>query len=104
MKRLVAVLTADLVEDVVDALVTHGVHGVTLEPVTSDALAPASSDGRSTEPWVRLEVVVESHRADEVIESIEAILDSAERLGGLPHLIVENVEAVVHIRSGRVLT
>jgi hypothetical protein len=53
---------------------------------------------------VRLETVVESHRADEVIELIEALLDSAEAVEpASARLVVEDVSAVVHIRSGRIL-
>jgi len=104
MKRLVAVVKADRVEDVVDALVRQAVYGVTLEATAAGALEPEAPDGGPAEPSVRIEVVIESHRADEVIESIEAILESATRRGGTPRLLVETVEAVVHIRSGRVLT
>jgi nitrogen regulatory protein PII len=104
MKRVVAVLSADLVADVVDALVRQGADGVTLVPATSDGISVDPAASRSAEPWVRLEVVVESHRADDVIESVEAIFDSTERLGPPPRLMVENVEAVVHIRSGRIIT
>ena len=101
MKKIVAMVSEDVLEGVVEMLVGQGIDGMTVMKAASDRTSGGDAGTRSER--VRLEIVVESHRADLVIESVEAILDSTPAIEA-GAVTIEEVEAVVHIRSGHVLT
>ena len=104
MKKIVAMVSEDVLEGVVELLVAQGIDGMTVMRTSGDGRVGIAGEAPVRMPAaerVRIEIVVESHRADRVIESVEAILESSPEIGGL---MIEEVEAVVHIRSGSVLT
>jgi len=96
VKKIVAMVSEDVLEGVVALLVAQDVDGMTV-------MRAADDGGKDRPARVRVEIVVESHRADRVIESVEAILESSPEIEA-GALTIEDVEAVVYIRSGAVLT
>jgi nitrogen regulatory protein PII len=131
VKKIITIMSRQAARTIVTELAAKGIHGMTLiEAAPRSSLGATTANGAMRDgangdgangvaandgangdldhggaaARVRLETVVESHRADEVIELIEALLDSAEAIEpASARLVVEDVSTVVHIRSGRVL-
>lgn len=108
MKRIVAIIQPFKIEDVEEAVMEIGVSGMTITEVRGFGRQGGHTETyRGSDyvvdfrPKLQLEIVVESERADEVIEAVEAIL-SATRSGnaGDGKIFVEEVESVVQIRTG----
>jgi nitrogen regulatory protein P-II 1 len=108
VKRIVAIIQPFKIEDVEEAVMEIGVSGMTITEVRGFGRQGGHTETyRGSDyvvdfrPKLQLEIVVESERADEVIEAVEAIL-SATRSGnaGDGKIFVEEVESVVQIRTG----
>src|SRR5438094_8489252 len=105
MKMVIAIIKPFKLEDVRDALVAIGVHGMTASEVKGYGRQKGHTEiYRGAEyvvnflPKVRIEVAVPSDRADKVIEAIT----SAARTGqiGDGKVFVAPLDGAVRIRTG----
>ena len=108
MKRIVAIIQPFKLEDVEDAVTKVGVVGMTVTEVRGFGRQGGHTESyRGSDyvvdfrPKLYLEIVVESERADPVIEAVEAIM-GVNRSGsvGDGKIFVEDVLSVMQIRTG----
>lgn len=105
MKKIEAIVKPFRLEEVKDALAEKGLTGMTVTEVRGYGRQKGHSElYRGAEytvdflPKIKMEIVVEAARVDEVVETII----SAARTGkiGDGKIFVSNVEKVVRIRTG----
>lgn len=108
MKKIAAIIQPYKLNDVQDALVGIGIYGMTVTEVKGHGHQGGhteqyrgSSQVIDLLPKLLVEVVVESERADETIETLETLVDAA-RTGAIGDgkVFVEEVEEAVRIRTG----
>ncbi len=109
MIKIVAVIRPHKLAEVQKALVESGIHGLTVTEVKGHGHQGGHTEQyRGTSrvvdlvPKLRVETVVESARADEVIETIEALVDAA-RTGAIGDgkVFIETIDEAVRIRTGQ---
>jgi nitrogen regulatory protein P-II 1 len=105
MKKLEAFIQPNKLDEVKDALIGAGVAGMTISEVRGHGRQKGHTETyRGSEykvdllPKIKLEVVVASDRAEQIVE----ILSAAARTGkiGDGKIFVSSIEAAVRIRNG----
>lgn len=108
MKKIAAIIQPYKLADVQEALVGIGIYGMTVTEVKGHGHQGGHTEQyRGTSqvvdliPKLMLEVVVESERADETIETLQALVDAA-RTGAIGDgkVFVEEVDEAIRIRTG----
>src|SRR5256885_4159829 len=105
MKLVIAIIKPFKLEDVRDALVAVGVHGMTVAEVKGYGRQKGHTEiYRGAEyavhflPKVRLEVVVDDDVADKVVEAVTAAAKTGQIGDG--KIFITSVEHAVRIRTG----
>jgi nitrogen regulatory protein P-II 2 len=105
MKLVIAIVKPFKLEDVRDALTAIGVHGMTVTEVKGYGRQKGHTEiYRGAEyavnflPKIRLEIAVESDRADRVVEAISTAAKTGQIGDG--KIFVTGIERAVRIRTG----
>jgi nitrogen regulatory protein P-II 2 len=105
MKLVTAVIKPFKLEEVRDALNTMGVHGMTVTEVKGYGRQKGHTEiYRGAEyavnflPKVRIEIAVDSDRADKVVEAISSAAKTGQIGDG--KIFVTDIERAVRIRTG----
>ena len=108
MKKIAAIIQPYKLVDVQEALVGIGIYGMTVTEVKGHGHQGGHTEQyRGTTqvvdlvPKLMVEVVVESERADETIETLETLVDAA-RTGAIGDgkVFIEDVDEAIRIRTG----
>jgi nitrogen regulatory protein P-II 2 len=105
MKLIIAIIKPFKLDEVRDALVAIGVHGMTASEVTGYGRQRGHTEiYRGAEyavnflPKIRIEVAVPSDRADKVVDAIVASAKTGQIGDG--KIFVANIDHAVRIRTG----
>lgn len=105
MKRVEAVVRADKLSDVTDALLEHGIDAMTVSDVRGRGNQPGKERTWRGEtytvdllPRSRVEIVVPDHLVDETVDAVAGAAHTGEVGDG--KIFVHPVEQAVRIRTG----
>ncbi|MDA8337355.1 MAG: P-II family nitrogen regulator [Peptococcaceae bacterium] len=105
MKKVEAIIRPEKMESVKEALGKYGIHGMTVTEVIGCGLQKGwvgtyrgQDYSLNLLPKVKIEIVIQDHRLDEVLRVVSEAARSGEIGDG--KIFVLNIENVIRIRTG----